>query len=157
MTWTPLPTLVHPPIEWLGFAFYRAYQDDWAVDMGTRLPGPQEDQTVLQTGFLRFEAGGGSEDADTQGLMFNLDLIMHSYYGEDEDAAKDISQQATLLGGRIPRDTVVQCPLTRNGPALPWTIHDARGFSEPTRTTDPMVNMIRYRSMVTWRVVGREA
>lgn len=150
-TWTPLPTLTHPPIEWLGFAYYQPHQAALGVDVGTRLPGPAEDQTVLHTGFLRTEAGGGTPTLE---VMFDLDLILHAYSGTNEDAAKDISQRATteLLPAR---GTVVWCPVHRDGSPLPWTIHDASVSQEPHRLTDPMVNMIRYRSMVTWTVVGQ--
>lgn len=149
--WTPIPQLSHPPIEWLGFAYYRPHQAGLGIDVGTRLPGPDEDQTVLHTGFLRTEAGGGTRALE---IMFDLDLILHAYCGEDEDAAKDISQRATteLLPAR---NTTVLCPMHRDGPARPWTIQDASVSQEPHRQTDPMVNLIRYRSMVTWRVVGQ--
>lgn len=152
-TWTPLPTLTHPPIEWLGYAYYAALEP--GVDVGTRLPGPDEDQTILHTGFLRLEAAGGSPAADMP-TMFDLDLILHAYWGGEEDATKGLSQRATTTM-LPPRNTVVSCPLTEEGPPLPWTIHQASVSQEPHRQTDPIVNLLRYRSMVTWRVIGREA
>lgn len=152
-TWTPLPQLTHPPIEWLGFCYYQPHQAALGVDTGTELPGPSDDQTILTTGFLRMEAGGGIAALD---VMFDLDLILHSYCGADEDAAKDVSQRATTELLPV-RNQVVACPMHRDGPALSWTIHEASVSQEPHRQTDPMVNLIRYRSMVTWRVVGRAA
>lgn len=149
MTWTPLPQLTHPPIEWLGFAYYSPLLTGTKVC--TEYPGAQGNKPYVDGPVLRTEAAGGTPALE---VMFDLDLILHGYKGRNEDGAKELSQRATKLGSGL-RNVTVMCPLTEDGPPLAWTIHDAWVSSEPTRQVDPIVNLPRFRSMVTWRVVGR--
>lgn len=149
MTWTALPVLVHPPIEWLGYAYFGSLEP--AVDVGTLLPGPLEGEPHLATPFLRMEAGGGDPALE---IMFDLDLILHAYHGTNEDGAKALSSRATALGAGL-RNAVLAVPLVEDGPVYDWTVHRSRVSAAPHRQIDPMVNLPRYRSMVTWTVVGR--
>ena len=109
--------------------------------LATRLPraNAPEDTT---NGFLRVEFAGGSAPTLTE---FDLSVMLHSYgVPKYELQASEISRVATGYLAAATGQTVAG-----------WYVVDVPHVIAPHRLSDPDVALLRYRSLVTWRVTGQ--
>jgi hypothetical protein len=137
-------TLKPPPIEKLGVVYFSPLMAP--VLVATRIPQPAPNQETIST-FLRIESGGGRQRADT--ILWDMTLILHSYApNEQESVAEDNLAIAVAWGANAQGQTIT----TASGEEYFVTYSRATGLSH--RQADPNVDLIRYRSMVLWRVPG---
>ena len=108
--------------------------------IATRLPSPDKDADTVN-GFLRLEYGGGSKPNPFQ---YDVQCIMHGY-SPDQNQAEEIANNAVALASAAQGQTV-------NG----WFVVGVSGVVVPHQLTDPDVILPRFRSSVTWRVVGQQ-
>jgi hypothetical protein len=138
-------TLQPPPIEKLGKVYYTPLMAPLLVS--TRIPQPAPNQETI-TSFLRLESGGGIQRQDT--ILWDMKLILHSYAPNDQEtAAEDNLAKAVAWGSNAQGCTITLL----NGDAYYVTYSHAVALSH--RQGDPYVDLIRYRSMVNWRVQGK--
>jgi hypothetical protein len=137
-------TLKSPPIEKLAKAYFTPLMAPLLV--ATRLPQPAPNKETINT-FLRLQSGGGTQRPDT--ILFDISVILHSYApNEQEDVAEENLADAVAWGSNAQGQTIT----LRNGDEYYVTYSRATGLSH--RQADPYVDLIRYRSMVQWRVPG---
>jgi hypothetical protein len=140
----PFTTTKPPPIESLGRHYFLPIMSPLLVTTRVPQPGPNQDQT---NAFLRIQSGGGVQRND--GYLWDVTLILHSYApNDDEVAAEDNLATATAWGANAQGTTIT----LNNGTEFYVTFSKATGLA--TRQGDPMVDLVRYRSMVMWRVPG---
>lgn len=139
MTWTPGhldPVILPPDIESLAVSYLGGILTPTPV--ATRLPNPA-DQSDTVDDFLRIEAAGGNR---CNWLEWDLAFILHAY-SPIEMNASTLSQRATAFAAGA------------RGQAIgTYSVQRVVNVVAPTRLTDPNINLIRYRSMVTWRLPG---
>lgn len=144
--WNPA-TQYYPPVqapdaEWLGQAFCTPILTPTPV--GTKLPSPTALQATLQ-GFMRIEAGDVSWVREVWGAAWDVTFLMHSYSPNEVQA----SQNST---------TAISYAAAATGTTVAgWFIADVLTVVGGRRLSDPDVplNVVRYRSAVTWRVAGQ--
>jgi hypothetical protein len=137
----PYSTLLAPPIESMAIAYFTPLMAPTPV--ATRLPNPADNEDTVE-GFLRLEAGGGPQV--NENLMWDCAVILHGY-SPMEPQAEDIIGKAVAWGANATGTT------TRIG-NLDWYVTFSRASGLPTKQQDPMVNLTRYRAMVSWRIPG---
>jgi len=140
MTWTPGhldPVVLPPDIEEIAVTYLSGIVSPTPV--ATRMPNPANQSDTVND-FLRVEAAGGGRH---NYLLWELAFIMHAY-SPTETAAAALAQKVTAHAAAA-RGQVV------NG----FPIQAVVSVVAPTRLSDPNINLIRYRSMVIWRMPGR--
>lgn len=109
--------------------------------VATRLPQPDKQADTIN-GMLRIEAGGGYKPNRFQ---YDVQYLLHGY-SPDEIQAETITRQGVALMAAGRGQTV-------NG----WYVVGVMNVVAPHRLKDPdVVNLTRYRAMVTWRVAGQQ-
>jgi hypothetical protein len=138
--WTPShidPVVLPPDIESTAFTYLSAVVTPTPV--ATRMPNPDLEADTIND-FLRIEAAGGNR---ANFLEWDASFLMHAY-SPDEMRASALAQKATAYAAGARGQLI-------DGAYVLRVINTVA----PTRLTDPNVNLIRYRSMVTWRMPGR--
>jgi hypothetical protein len=136
------PVLLPPDIESLARTYLLAALAPTPI--ATRMPAPP-DAAITINGLLRVEYGGGSKPNPFQ---YDAQCLLHGYH-PNEIVAKQITGKALALMGAARGHTVVDT--LGNG----WYVVGVFAMGLPQRLTDPDVNLPRFRSAVTWRVVGQ--
>lgn len=147
----PYPTLETPPIEsmakvLLPILFATA---SLTTKVATHRPRPGNDEDNPPGGFCRIEAGGGHQINEVQ---FVQDLILNTYFAAEENEepqCERLSNAHTALAGNAAGWRVT----LEDGRV--FDINDSLAVILPTRQVDPMVNVTRYRSMVSWTTTGK--
>lgn len=111
--------------------------------VATRLPNPANNEDTVE-GFLRLEAAGGALVGDA--LMWDMSVILHSY-SPVEPQAESIITKALAWGNNAQGVTV-------SVESVDWYVTYSRATGLATKQQDPMVNLTRYRAMVSWRIPG---
>lgn len=161
MTASWLPTMVPPNIGVLGSAYVNALDlGPNGPRAGTKLPGPDDDpelyDEVTIRGFIRVEEIGIVPENP---LEFDCDWAVHAYH-PDEEMANWLCTQVSIQVGNAQGGTYTAPQHTLpNGvvvPASDWYVGWSRVVVTSQPSTDPTVDLPRFRSMVTWRVPGHE-
>ena len=137
--WTPGhvdPVVIPPDIE--STVVYYAAPLVAPTPVATRIPGPANQADTIND-FLRVESGGGNR---ANYLEWDLAFILHAY--------SPVEMNASTLAAKITAYCAAARGLTINGAYVSRVVN----VVAPHRLTDPNVNLIRYRSMVTWRMPG---
>ena len=133
-----------PPIELLALAYFTPLVAP--TPCATRLPQPSKTADTIN-GFLRVESGGGVLRGD--GILWDVSCILHAYAPNTQEAmAEQLGEEAVAWGANANGFTQIMPNSDR------WYITYSRCSGFNVRKGDPLVNMTRYRSMVTWRVPG---
>lgn len=127
------PPMLPADIEELA-GVYLGPRVEWAV--GTALPKPPRNRTVADP-FLRVEFGGGTQPNPIQ---YDLDTILYGYAADEP------------LASRICRTGFAHMIAAWGETVDGWYVGLTSATSLPHRSTDPDVNLPRYRAMVRWRV-----
>jgi len=131
------PVLEPADIESLGLYYLTPYMGNTPI--ATRLPNPK-DQADTINGFLRIEAGGGS---DANRFEYNLSLILHGYSPYEIQASQ------------ICRNAYKWAKAATGQQVAGWYVSHVVNTVAPHRLGDPNVEeLTRYRALVTWRVPG---
>jgi len=133
-----------PPTEALAIALWTPLMAPLPVT--TRLPKPAVRADMVNP-VLRVEAAGGFLRQDE--LLYDISLILHSYAPENQEATAE-SNLVTALG--YGARGIKAFPITVGGHDF-YVIH-SWVTGAPLRQNDPLVNMTRYRAMLTWRIPG---
>jgi hypothetical protein len=131
------PVMKPADVEWM--AVYYLTPLMYPTPVATRLPNPKDNKDTID-GFLRVERGGGHK---CNYFEYDQTIILHAY-SPDEPQAADIIATATAWmsaarGQKISGRSVTGVPHATDGHKL----------SDPN-----VINLTRYRSLVTWRVPG---
>lgn len=143
-----LTTTRPPPTEKLAELYFTPLMAPTPV--ATRLPRPTNTADTIN-GFLRIEAGGGvlRPSRGLEQLLWDVSVILHAYApNTQESLAEELIGQAVAWGSNAQGVTTTML----NGDQWYCTYSNCTGFA--TRKADPLVNMTRYRAMVTWRIPG---
>lgn len=140
----PFTTTRPPPIESLGKIYFTPLL---AVPVVTRQPQPAPNQ-VVPPQYLRMQSGGGAQRPD--GYLWDISLILHSYAPNEEEVQAEDTLGIALGWGANAQGTTITL---RNG--TPWYVTFSHASAVGKRLHDPLVDAIRYRGVVTWRVAGR--
>lgn len=138
----PFTTLLVPPIETIAVDYFTPLMAPTPV--GTRLPNPDDSEDTVE-GFLRLEAAGGAQV--NENFMWDMAIILHSY-SPVEPQAEDIIGKAVAWGSNSQGTTTTVINLD-------WYVTYSRATGLPTKQQDPMVNLTRYRAMVSWMIPGQ--
>lgn len=131
------PVLEPADIESLGMYYLTPYMG--TTPIATRLPNPAAQADTIN-GFLRIEAGGGS---DCYPFGYDLTLLMHGYSPYEIQASQ------------ICRNAYKWARAAMGQSVAGWYIGRVVNSVPPHRLGDPNVKeLTRYRAMVTWRVPG---
>lgn len=137
MTNYVVPPLLPADIGDLATVYYTPLLAPTLVD--TRLPDPMISADTVN-GFLTVE----SADSSRFGLdSWDLSFILHSYSPVESEAA-DISNKAMAYGTAVQGQTV-----------MGWYIVGLVSCIGSRKIPNPLLNLSRYRSALTWRVQGR--
>ena len=136
--------IMAPPIEAIGVAYFTPLMAP--VPVTTRLGKPdRRADTVVP--WLRLEAAGGPLRPDE--LLYDLSIILHAYAPENlETQAEANLCRAIGLGAR----GLYTFTVTVGGVDY-WVAHSTA--TTPVKQNDPLVNMPRYKAMLTWRIPGQ--
>jgi hypothetical protein len=116
------------------------------IPVVTRLPQPAPNKETVDM-FLKLQSGGGSQRPDT--LLWDMNLILHSYApNEQEYTAEDNLGIAVGWGANAQGTTIT----LKNGAEYYVTYSRAIGLQH--KQGDPYVDLVRYRAMVSWRIMG---
>lgn len=137
----PFETLQPPPVEAMAVAYFTPLMSPTPV--ATRLPEPDQDADTTE-GFLRIEAAGGSLLPDT--YFWDMAVLLHAY-SPNEPQAESLISKAVAWGSNA-------TGVTTTVAALDWYVTFSRATSLPTKQQDPLVDLTRYRAMVSWRIPG---
>jgi hypothetical protein len=140
----PYETLLPPPPEALAAVYFPPLMTP--VPCVTRLPPPPAREELLKRPFIRFEAGGGGMLASN--ILFDIHIILHSYAPYPQEPAAEQNMQYVLAWGANAQGTTIP----HSG--IAWYVTFSRPTALITRHTDPLTKIVRYRSMVGWRIVG---
>jgi len=141
----PYTTIQSPPAGGLAVAYFEPLMAPTPV--GTRLPQPSETADTIN-GFLRVQAGGGAIMGNE--VMFNVGVILNSYAPNNEESfAEQLLVQAIAWGNNAMGTTIVH-PST----GISYFVAYSRTTALGTKQQDPLVNLTRFRGMVTWRMLG---
>lgn len=111
--------------------------------VATRLPQPDDEKDTVHD-FVRVESGGGDKVSPmTPNPWYSVHVLMHTY-GRVEMQAADT---ARLVTGHM--------AAARGQTVAGWYIVRVTHVVLPHRLSDPKVNLLRYRSEVTWVVAGK--
>jgi hypothetical protein len=140
-----LPTIWPPPIQGLAIAYFTPRLAP--IPEATRLPQPGRTQDTVN-GFIRIEAAGGSLMTDQ--VFFTCGLIIHSYAPNNQESMAEINMMHAMAhAGNAQGRLLVHPSLQR-----PWYVTYSRITALGVRQADPLVNMTRFRGMVTWQIQG---
>jgi len=142
----PFPTMRPIPVEDVAVAYFTAMLDPLVVCTRNPESLPGEDTPGE---FLRIQAGGGRQLPNW--YWFDMSVILHSYAPNDLETHAERNLGDAIAWGANAQGTLVTIP---NGDQYWITYSFASGTL--TRLGDPLVDMIRYRGMVTWRVQGHQ-
>lgn len=153
-----LPTMEPPDMGVLGVSYVTGL--NLGPRVGTKLPGPDEDpdeyQLITVDGFIRIEGIGNSPANE---LEFDCDWAIFAYH-PDESTASWLCNRATSLAANAQGGTYTSpeytLPTGQLVPAADWYTGWTRVVVLSQPSTDPTVDLPRFRSMVTWRVAGHE-
>jgi hypothetical protein len=140
----PFATTRPPPIESLAEVYFTPLVAPTPV--GTRRPRPADTADTINA-FLRIEAGGGVLRPD--GLLWDVSVILHAYAPNSQEPMAEHLIGVAVGWGANAQGVTMEMP---NGDQWYVTYSHAPGVI--TRIADPLVNLARYRAMVTWRVPG---
>src|SRR3954471_13653992 len=142
----PFTPTAPPPVAAMAVGYFPTVMPD--VPCATRLPRPSKTEDTIN-GFLRVESGGGPVLADN--ILYDCSLILHAYANNtDESKAEQLIGEALGWAGAA-QGQILTHPSTGYEYYVTYTRITAVGMKHQ----DPMVNMVRYRGMVTWRLKGR--
>ena len=140
----PFATHRPPPTEALAKAYFGPLVAPTPV--GTRVPQPNKTADTIN-GFLRVESGGGSLRGEQ--ILWDVAIILHAYAPNTQEyVAEQLIDEALAWGANATGYTQQM----DNGDNWYVTYSRVTGFA--TRKSDPLVNLTRYRGMVTWRIPG---
>ena len=140
----PFATVRPPPTEALAKAYFAPLVAPTPV--GTRVPQPNKTADTIN-GFLRVEAGGGNLRGEN--LLWDVAVILHAYAPNTQEyMAEQLIGDALTWGA----NATGYSQAMDNGDN--WYITWSRVSGFATRKADPLVNLTRYRGMVTWRIPG---
>lgn len=133
------PVVTPADIEWMALFFLTPLMAPTPV--ATRLPNETMDTDTVN-GFLRVEAGGGVKANYTE---YDQTILLHTYVpAEFEPLGAELANKAiaymSAAGG-----------LNISGRYVTEVLH----ATTVQRRTDPNVNLVRYMSFVTWRILGQ--
>jgi hypothetical protein len=115
--------------------------------VATRVPQPTETADTIN-GFLRVEAGGGAIMGNQ--VLFNASIILHSYASNNQESlAEQLMVQAIAYGSNAQG-----CTIVHPSSAIPYFICFSTATALAMKQEDPLVNLVRFRAMVTWRLQG---
>lgn len=137
------PPVLAPDIEWLAQAFFTPLL---TVPIATRLPQPAA-MAASFPAILRVESGNVDPCMDVYGTAWNASFLMHSY-SIDEIEASEVS-----------RNALAYAISTAGTSILGWYVIRVVNVVGSRRLDDPDVplNVVRYRSAITWRIAGQQA
>lgn len=135
--------LTPPPAEALAVAYFTPLMSP--VPVSTRLPKPGPSADTVNP-YVRVEAAGGFLRADE--FLYDISIILHSYAPENLETEAEQNMSAALGWGAQAYNTLI----TANG--VDWWIAHSWVTGAALKQNDPLVNMTRYRAMVTWRIPG---
>jgi hypothetical protein len=144
--WNPAeqyyPPVLPPDPEWLATYCLTALLP--TATIATKLPQPAAMQTTLAN-FVRVEAGDTVPVMSVFGALYNTTFIAHCY-----DPDEIVAQQNTQALIAFAVSATAQ---TFSG----WYVNKVIGIAGGRRLVDPLVpeNIVRYRTAVTWEVVGQ--
>lgn len=143
----PFATLKPPPMAGLMVSYLTPLLAPTPV--ATRRPKPTStDDVSYPDGFIRVESGGGTWVVADENYLFDASAIIHGYADyEHEPQAEDLCGTALAWGGNASGLTI---PLG----GTDWYCTYSRITALATELVDPMVALVRFRGMVTWRVPG---
>lgn len=153
-----LPTMEPPDMGALGTVFVDAL--NLGSPVGTRLPGPDDDPDesvdVTVSGFIRIEEIGTHLANE---LEFDCDWAIMAYH-PNEIVASRLCRRASIIAGNAQGGTyTIPDQVLADGtvePATDWYVGWSRVAVQSQPSSDPTVDLPRFRSMVTWRVSGHE-
>jgi hypothetical protein len=115
------------------------------LPVSTRLPKPALNADTVAP-MLRVENGGGFLRADE--FLYDISIILHSYAPQSDEVDAEINLGTALGWGAQAYGTTI----TVGG--VDWYITHSWVTGASVQQNDPLVNMPRYRAMVTWRIPG---
>lgn len=131
------PVLEPADIEFLGLLYLTPHMG--STPIGTRVPNPKNNKDTIN-GFLRIEAGGGSQPNDFE---HNLTLLLHAYSPNEIEASQ------------ICRTAFKWARAARGQTVGGWYVSRITHAILPHRLSDPnVISLTRYRAAVTWRIPG---
>lgn len=138
---SPYETLLPPPIERLAVQYFTPLLNP--VPVATRLPEPDQNEDTVN-GFLRLEAAGGNPTGED--MFFNAQILIHAY-SPDEEQAELIALKATGWGSNAQG-------ITFHTMNHEFYVSVSSIAALPVKQQDPLVDLTRYRAMITWRIPG---
>lgn len=135
--------LIPPPTEALAVAYFTPLLAPTPVT--TRLPQPGARQDMVDP-FIRVEAAGGFLRNDE--FLYDISIILHSYAPENLETTAEANMMLALGWGARAYNTSITAAGTD------WWVAHSWITAAALRQNDPLVNMARYRAMVTWRIPG---
>lgn len=142
---SPYPTIYPPPIQALAIAYFTPRLAP--IRVATRLPQPEKTDDTIN-GFIRIEAAGGHILEDQ--YLFNCGIILHSYAPNNAESQAEINcMKAIAHGGNAQGRYIIHPSLQR-----PWFVTFSRITGLAVKQADPLVNMVRFRALITWRIQG---
>ena len=134
-----------PPTEALAVAYFAPLMAP--IPVITRVPKPPPSADTVAP-LLRVEAAGGFLRQDE--LLFDISIILHSYAPENTETQAE--QNLVTALGYGARGVKTFTVTTNN---VDWYVTHSWVTAAALRQNDPLVNMARYRGMLTWRVPGQ--
>ena len=139
------PTIWPPPIQGLAKAYLTPRMAP--IPVATRLPQPGQTKDTVN-GFIRIEAAGGHLRKDE--VFFDCSVVISSYAPNNQESQAEINcMKAVAHAGNAQGRLIVHPSLQR-----PWFVTYSHVFGLPVKKADPLVNMVRFQAMCTWRIAG---
>jgi hypothetical protein len=132
-----------PPIESLGKAYFTPLM---SVPVTTRQPQTAPSKETV-TEYLRIQSGGGA--VQSEGILWDVALILHSYAPNDQEAQAEETLSDALGWGANAQGTYI----TLKSGATWWVTYSSAP-SLTVKQQDPYVDLVRYKGTVMWRVHG---
>src|SRR6516162_5088220 len=118
------------------------------LDYGVAPPPAEALAVTYFAPLMRVESAGGFMRTDE--LLFDISVILHSYGPENQETVAETNLCTALgYGAR----GVKSFTITVDG--NDWWVAHSWVTAAPLRQNDPLVNMTRYRAMLTWRIPGQ--
>jgi hypothetical protein len=139
-----------PPTEALAIALWTPLMNalPTPVPVITRVPKPPPSADTVAP-LLRVEAAGGFLRQDE--VLYDISIILHSYAPENQEATAEQNLSTALgYGAR----GIKAFPITTPD-SYQWWVNHSWVTAAILRQNDPLVNMVRYRAMLTWRIQGQ--
>lgn len=142
----PFQTLAPPPVQALALAYFGPIMDPTPV--ATRRPQPAVTSDTIN-GFLRVEAGGGILRGNE--MQFDVGVILDAYGPNAQEGYVEQIIANALAWGNNAQGTAIIHPSTGDSYFVSYAKTTALG----TKAQDPLVNLVRFRGRLTWRIAGR--